>query len=90
MKFYIEPVIKMFDHLKIKILKAGFKRTVQFYQISIKNVFLTHLSQFQPTIANKTKEKKYVPTFFRTPSTMTISGLRGCAATGMAAQPKKA
>ena len=60
MEFYMEPVIKMFDHLKIKILKAGFKRTAQFCQIIIKNVFLTHLSQFQQTIANKTKEKKYL------------------------------
>ena len=31
MEFYMEPVINMFDHLKIKILKAEFKRTVQFY-----------------------------------------------------------
>ena len=64
MEFYMEPVIKMFDHLKIKILKAGLKRTAQFCQMIIKNVFLTHLSQFQPTITNKTKEKKYLSTFF--------------------------
>ena len=64
MEFYMEPVINMFEHLKIKILKAGFKRTAQFWQIIIKNVFLTHLSQFKPTIANKTKEKKYLSTFF--------------------------
>ena len=56
------------DHQKIKILKAGFKRTAQFCQIIIKNVFLTHLSQFQPTIANKTKEKSTCPLFFGTPS----------------------
>ena len=64
----MKPVINMFDHLKIKILKAEFKRTVQFCQIIIKNVFLTHLSQFQPTITNKTKEKKSTfPLFFGHP-----------------------
>ena len=55
--------IFMFDRLKIKILKAGSKRTVQFCQIVIKNVFLNHLSQVHPTIADKTKEKKYLSTF---------------------------
>ena len=70
----MEPVIKMFDHLKIKILKAEFKRTVQFCQIIIKNVFLTHLSQFQPTIANKTKEKSTCPLFGGTHSTLECIG----------------
>ena len=56
--------VKVIDQLKIKILKAGLKRTTQFCQMIIKNVFLTHLSQFQPTIANKTKEKKALVHFF--------------------------
>ena len=67
MEFYMEPVINMFEHLKIKILKVGFKRTAQFCQIIIKNVFLTHLSQFKPTIANKTKEKSTCPLFLGHP-----------------------
>ena len=66
MEFYMEPVIKMFDYLKIKILKAGFKRTAHFCQIIIKNVFLTHLIQLQPTIADKTKEKSTCPLFWDT------------------------
>ena len=65
MEFYMEPVINMFHHLNIKILKRGSKGTVQFCQIIIKNVFLTHRSQFQPTISNKIKEKKCLSTFFR-------------------------
>ena len=59
----MEPIIKMVDHLKTKSLKAGSKRTAQSCQIIIKNVFLTHQSQFQLTIANKTKEKSTCPLF---------------------------
>ena len=61
-------MIKMVDHAKTKVLKAGSKWTVQSWQTIIKKVFLTHLSQFQPTVADKTKEKSTCPLFWGTPS----------------------
>ena len=71
MEFYMEPVIKMFDHLKIKILKAGSKRTAQSCQIIIKNVSLTHYINFNQQLLIKPK-KKVLFHFFGTPSTFHI------------------
>ena len=57
----------MVDHMKAKILLAGSKRTVQSCQTIIKKVFLTQLSQFQPIIADKTKEKSTCSLFLGHP-----------------------
>ena len=63
----MEPVIKIFDYLKMKILKAESKKSAHFCQMIIKNVFLTHLSQYNQPLLIKPKKKVLVHFFLGHP-----------------------